>query len=105
MTRHDPLGERLFEVPHRIALRDIPQRRRGGKPAVPDRSHRMAVAAVPFRERLAGLEIRQQQNVRTARHWGNDLLGFCGLFAHCVVEGQRAVQDTAGNLTAVGHFR
>jgi hypothetical protein len=53
---------------------------------------------------VAGLQVRQQQDVSPARHRGVDLLGARGVFADGVVEGERAVEDAAGDLAAVGHL-
>ena len=55
-------------------------------------------------QHVAGLQIGHDQNVGVARDLGHNALDFCRHWRHGVVKGQRAINQTAGNLAALGHF-
>ena len=57
-----------------------------------------------LREHVAGLEIGHDQHVRAPRDRRHDLLDRRRLGADRVVERERAVEDPAGDLAAVGHL-
>ncbi len=55
-------------------------------------------------EHVAGLEVRNDENVGLAGDRGHDALGPRGLDRHRIVEAERAVEDAAGDLAAIGHL-
>ena len=57
-----------------------------------------------LRQDVAGLEVRREEDVGIARDLRLDALCLRGVAADGVVEGQRTVQHTAGDLPPLGHL-
>ncbi|CAM2147852.1 hypothetical protein PT2222_10312 [Paraburkholderia tropica] len=55
-------------------------------------------------EHVARFEVGHEQDVGVARDWRRDALDARGFGADRVVEGERAVEQAAGDLAAVGHL-
>ena len=55
-------------------------------------------------EHVATLEVGDDQDVGLPGDGRAEMLDFGGLDADCSVEGQGAIEDTAGDLAAVGHL-
>ncbi len=53
---------------------------------------------------LPGFEIGHDEDLRAARDLGFDALDLRGLGIDGVVEGERPIEDAAGDLPALGHF-
>ena len=53
---------------------------------------------------LYSFEIGHEKNVRVAADLGFDVLDLRRLTADCIVEGERSVEEPAGDLSSLGHL-
>ena len=86
-----------------VTRRSIVVRARSGRQA-PSPRVRFGEEGQVLRQHVACLEIWHDKNLRASGDFALDSLDPRGFRIDCVIESQRAVENAAGDLTALGHL-